>query len=343
MNQCSENLTIDERLPHLFGLTRNERLQKEHLLNDFSKDDIQIVNDALGIMRQKIKESDKPEADLHGRVIDPYSFVGLLGELFWCHRLTQLGYSFNMESETGGADFRVILDQRTVHIEVKTLQKRYGSNEENNLKSRLKQAMNKQIENYAGIFLISIRIGHNFSGDAIKPLAVKIRHSLQKMSPSQKKDTFNYPADTYGSYNYQAKVTIERNVGKETTIWIGPSSFLPNDKQLFERSLAKARKQFNKNDVNVAFVDKTFRPILNDEGIMNTLYGKLAYKDPNSIAPSRQKNGFYQSSSRISAVMVYRREITGMSSIRDSRIYPHPESCKLTEAEIKALQELSQC
>ncbi len=340
-------------MPHLLALIGEEPLKKQHPLDRLSENDVQsvqIIDDAIGIMRQKMKMNGKKEKNLRGRVKDPHSFVGLLSELFWCHRLTQLGYSFNVESKDGGTDFKIKLDQRTVCAEVKTLQKGYGSNQKNELILRLRQAIQKQIASCPGTFLISVRIKRNFSNKTIKPLAAKIRRSLQEMSTSQKENTFKYPADTYG-YNREAEVTIRRDGGEKTNILISSPASLTNDDKLLQGTLDTARKQFNQDDVNVVFVDKTFRSTLDDEEIQNTLYGKLAYEvsfdehsgEPKSIVPFRNNNGFYQKNTRISAVMIYQRRRWGMSGIQNANIYPHLQSCKLTKSEMKVLEGLFGC
>ena len=98
MNQKPKNLPINQKwthLSHLCSLIGDKHLKERHLLNRLSAEDIQIVDNALGIMRQKFKENGKGEADLGGRVRDAH-IVGLSSELFWCHRLTRLGYSFNL-------------------------------------------------------------------------------------------------------------------------------------------------------------------------------------------------------------------------------------------------------
>ena len=194
-------------LPHLDSLIGSKPLKDWHLLKRLSEEDIRIVNNALGIMRQKMRVSGKPEKKLCGDLRDPAKFVGLLGELFWCHRLTQLDYNFDTESITGGPDFRIDLDKRIIVAEVKTLQKGYGSNQKNELNARLRCTINKQIKGCSDIFVITIMIRYNFSSESIKPLAERIGKSLKKMSTSQKEDAFNYPADTYG-YNREAEVTI---------------------------------------------------------------------------------------------------------------------------------------
>lgn len=356
MNQKPKNLPINQKwthLSHLCSLIGDKHLKERHLLNRLSAEDIQIVDNALGIMRQKFKENGKGEADLGGRVRDAHSFVGLSSELFWCHRLTRLGYSFNLESESGGPDFRIVLDQRTqrnVYAEVKTLQKGIGSNEESDLYSRLMHTINKQIKGCHGIFLIRVQIRRSFSIKTIKPLAVKIQECLQKMNHSEKKEAFTYPADTY-KYNLQAEVTISRDVGEKTSIMVQRPAMLLNDAKLLERILDDARNQFNKDNINVVFIDKTFHSTFEDEDIQDALYGKLTYAvsfdensgEPNSVDSFRRNNGFYCKSSRISAVMVYQRHRWGMSGIQDANIYPHPESCKLIEAEMKALERLSGC
>jgi len=302
-------------------------------------------------MQQKIKKSSRQEASLRGRVRDSDSFIGLLSELFWCHRLTQLEYSFNAESETGGTDFKIKLDQRTIHAEVKTLQELTESKELRVLISDLKQTIDKRIKDCSGIFLISIQIGRNFSRNTIKPLAAIIRKTLQEMSLSQKENTFNYPEDASGHHNNQAKGTISRDIGEKTGIMIKHSAKLSNVGKLLKGALDTARKQSGINDINVVFIDKTFRSDLEDEDIQDVLYGKLVHAvsfseeldRPESITPFRRNDGFYEESSRISAVIVYQRKRWGMSDIQDANIYPHPELCELTETEMQALERLSGC
>ena len=336
-------------MPHLLALIGEEPLKKQHPLDHLSENDVQsvqVIDDAIGIMQQKMKMNGKEEKNLRGRVRDPHSFVGLLSELFWCHRLTRLGYSFNVESKTGGTDFKIKLNQRTVCVEVKTLQKGYGSNQKNELILRLRQAIQKQIASCPGTFLISVGIKRNFSNKTIKPLAAKVRRSLQEMSTSKKENTFKYPAETYG-YNREAEVTIRQ--GRKTNILISSPASLANDDKLLQGTLDTARRQFNQNDVNVVFVDKTFRPTLDNEEIQNTLYGKLVHDvsfdqqsgEPKGVTSRLENNGFYQTSSRISAVIVYRR--IGMLDIQDANVYLHPKSCKLTKAEMDALKKLSGC
>ena len=335
-------------LPHLDSLIGSKPLKDWHLLKRLSEEDIQIVNNALGIMRQKMRVSSKPEKKLRGDVRDPAKFVGLLGELFWCHRLTQLDYNFDTESIIGGPDFRIDLDKRPIYADVKTLMKGLGSNEKNELYSRLMKTINKEIKGYPGIFLIRVLIRRNFSTKTIRPLAAKIRECLQEMNHSKKTVTFIYPASADGVHNRQAEVTISQDVGKKMNIWITQPAILPNNNELLVRALGKARKQFNKDNVNIVFVDKTFRSTLEGEDIQDALYGKSVCEvsfdehsgEPNNVVPFRRNNGFYQKNSRISAVIVYQRN--GMSDIQDSVVYPHPES-KLTKTEMEVLETLSGC
>ena len=191
-NSLNEKWT---HLPHLDFLIGSKPLKDRHLLNRsfLSEEDIQIVNNALGIMRQKMRVNGKPEKKLCGDVRDPAKFIGLLGELFWCHRLTQLDYNFDTESITGGPDFRIDLDKRPIYADVKTLMKGLESNEKNELYSRLMKTINKEIKGYPGIFLIRVLIRRNFSTKTIKPLAAKIRECLQEMNHSKKTETFIYP------------------------------------------------------------------------------------------------------------------------------------------------------
>ena len=139
-------------LHNLNCLLENDQLDNRHPLNKLSKDDMIIVDKAIGIVRDKHQDSGKSMNEFRGRLCDPKSFLGLSGELFWCHRLAQLGYSFQMEGEDGGVDFRIVLGSRTIIAEVKTLQKRISINprgsvlyDDKFLKNRLKKA-NKQVK-----------------------------------------------------------------------------------------------------------------------------------------------------------------------------------------------------
>ncbi|MCH8295277.1 hypothetical protein IH992_29690 [Candidatus Poribacteria bacterium] len=119
------------------------------------------------------------------------------------------------------------------------------------------------------------------------------------------------------------------------------------DDDLLNRSLERARQQLKTDDVNVVWIDETFHSV-DDDDIADALYGKLVHEftfedqtgEVESVLPVRRNDGFFRRSSRISAIMVCRRR--NLSDIDRFKIHLHPESCKLTEAERKALEKLIQ-
>ena len=239
---------------------------------------------------------------------------GLLGELFWCYRLTQSGFSFKTESKEG-------------------------------FNKRLRKSILKQIDNNQLKCIISITIKRNLSDKNIKPIAMKTKEFVEQISSSLGKCPFYYPeTDKCPAY-----VTIEPYQGKKHLLRIILPTIMGTDDKLLRKNLRNARRQLDKDGVNVIFVDKTFRPTLVEEDILNVLYGRLCHdvysdkntKEPISVDTYRRDDGYFKDTSRISAVIVYQRdEAHDLSGIRDYEIYPHPEHCILTETEWEHLHKL---
>ena len=336
-------------LHNLNTLLGNKRINDGHPLKKLPEDDMAILDKAIGIANEKYQENGKSVNDLRGRLCDPKSYHGLLGELFWCHRLPQLGYSFQMEGEDGGGDFRIVLDNRTIFAEVKTLQKLIGTKKDSDLSFRLDKAIRTHTDNHPSAFYISVTLRRAFTDKTIKPLLREIKNILEQINLYQREYTFSYPKDSDETWNCQAKVIIKQIKAEKSIILINRGASLSADDTLLRNNLNKANKQLKlkKNDVNVVFVDRTWHSI-DEEDIDDALFGKSVCDvrfdeisgEVNSIDPDRLGNGFFRDGSSISAVIVYCRN--SMSGIRDSVIYchPNPKYCEFTESEQRHLDEL---
>lgn len=332
-------------LPTLKSLIENGRLQERHPLYSLSKDKSIVLDEAIGIALSKYHENSKGVNSLLGSLCDTKSYQGLLGELFWCYRLKQSGFSFKTESKEGQKDFRIELDNRIVGAEVKTIQKPIVAKQEAGVNKRLKESILKQIDNNQLKCIISVTIKRNLSDKDIKPIAMKTKEFVEQISLSLEKCTFNYPATD----KCQAKVTIKPYQGKKHYLLINLPPIMGTDDKLLRRNLRNARRQLDKDGVNVIFVDKTFRPTLVEEDILNILYGRLCHdvysdkktKEPISVDTYLWDDGYFKETSRISAVIIYQRnDAHDLSGIRDYEIYPHPEHCILTESELEHFHKL---
>ena len=332
-------------LPKLKSLIENGRLQKQHPLYNLSKDESIVLDKAIGIAYNKYHENGKGVNSLLGSLCDTKSYQGLLGELFWCYRLTQSGFSFKTESKEGQKDFRIELDNRIVGAEVKTIQKPIVTKQEVGFNKRLRKSILKQIGNNQPKCIISITIKRNLSDKDIKPIAIRTKEFVEHISVSQEGGTLSYPAVN----ECLAKVTIKPHKGKNHLIRIILPTILGTDDKLLRKNLRNARRQLDKDGVNVIFVDKTFRPTLEEEDILNALYGKLCNDvyfhketgEPISVDTYLRDDGYFKDTSRISAVIVYERnDAHDLSGIRDYEIYRHPEHCILTESELEHLHKL---
>lgn len=325
-------------LPDINSLIEQGRIKEQHPLYNLSDDDRTVIDEAIGIAHNKFQESGKGVNALLGDLCHREKYQGLLGELYWCYRLTQLGYFFKTEAKEGKKDLRIELDNRIVGAEVKTIQKPIVTDQETDLNKRLRKSVHKLIDNNQVKCNIFISIRQNFSDKSIKPIAKKIKDVVEGFSLSQKKCTLYYPDDSGGTYGCQAEVTIEPYEGKNHSIKFVLPTVLMNDDKLLRSRLKEAISQLDKHGVNVVFVDKTFRPMLVEEDILITLYGSSLGEQAYF---TQGNDGFFKTTSRISAVIIYERNgYHDISSIRECEIYPHPEHCKLTKSELKLLRKL---
>lgn len=303
-------------IPNIKSLIELGRIKERHPLYNLSKDECTFLDEALGIAYRKYRDSGKEVNELLGNLCDIKSYQGLLGELFWCHRLTQLGYSFKTESREGQKDLRIELDNRIVYAEVKTILEHIKNNQQVDIYARLRNSIQKQIDSNEVKCIIFITIRQNFSDESIKHIANKMKEVVERISLSQEKYTFYYPEDSVDTYKCQVEVSITPYTGENHVISIVLPAIMGTDDELLRKKIKKARHQLDKDSANVLFVDKTFYTALVENDMLNDLYGTLREKvyfdkttgEQRSINAYRSNDGSFNDTSRISAVIVYERK-----------------------------------
>ena len=317
------------------------------------------LTDNLEIALQVIEKDPKwevKEKRLCGKLKNTPEFYDVLPEIEWVAYLKNAGFPASIEPTypEKGPDLKVKIDGRNIYFEIKS-PNRSEENYSDEITDRIRKIRSR--------FFVSISLHDDFSDEdlflVIKLIQKKINEferenicqpvSVYYFSSSDIREWYGYdglnpPHDVYSNlmkyplfwegHKAKAKVTFHplKDYSGDTIVGIGgPAKFVDNATWI-RKHLSKTLRQLPTNAPAVVIIDVTFSyadDICIEDAIYgNSIYTTLLNTQTGEIADeywNRERNGIFQSSTRISAVVMYKRKVSNDGFIEfERKIYRNP-------------------
>lgn len=322
------------------------------------------LTDTLEIALQVIEKDPKREEKekrLCGKLKNTTEFYHALPEIEWAAYLEDAGFPVSIEPTfpEKGPDLKVKIDGINIYFEIKCLNLSAEDRKEENyfieIMDRIKEIQSR--------FFVSISLRDNFSDEDLIPVIRLIEKkingferkniyqpvSVYYFSPSDIRewcghDELNPPHDVYSNpmkyplfwERHKAKVLITfypiEDYFGATIVGIGGCAEDVDDTKRVRKSVGRALEQLPTNAPAVVVIDVTIS-YADNISVEDAIYGSSIYTirintQTGETADgywNRKRNGIFQSITRMSAIVMYKRKISDDGSIEfERKIYGNP-------------------
>lgn len=332
---------------------------------------------ALQVIEKNPKREEK-EKRLCGKLKNTTEFYDVLPEIEWAAYLKNAGFPVSIEPTfpQKGPDLKAEINGEDIYFEIKSLNLSEEDRKEENyfieIMGRIKEIQSR--------FFVNISLHDSFSDEDIFPVIKLIKKKINEFerkniyqpvsvyyfSPSDIREWYGYdglnpPHDVY--YNpmkyplfwerHKAKVIVTfyplEDYFDATIVDIVDAAESVDDTKRIRKSLGKKLEQLPTNAPVVVVIDVTFSYVDNIS-VEDAIYGSSIYTirlntQTGETADeywNRKRNGIFQSSTRISAVVMYKRKISDDEAIKfERKVYGNPMAKNpLNKDEISKIGEI---
>lgn len=339
------------------------------------------LNNNLEIVLQVIKNNPKKE-EKQKRLCDKLKnirgFYDVLPEIEWAAYLKNAGFPVSIEPTFSerGPDLKVKIDGRDIYFEIKSLNLLKEDRTEDNYFSEIMD----RIKKIQSRFFVNISLYDSFSDEDLFPVIKLIKKKINEFerkniyqpvsvyyfSSSDIRewcgyDELNPPHDVYSNpmkyplfgERHKAKVIItfyplEDYFGATIVGIVGGAESVDDTKRV-RKSLGKKLEQLPTNAPAIVVIDVTFSYVDNIS-VEDAIFGSSIYTirintqtgETTDGYWNRKRNGIFQSSTRISAVVMYKRKISDDEASKfERKVYGNPMAKNpLNKDEISKIGEI---
>lgn len=310
---------------------------------------------ALQVIEKDPKKEEKKRR-LCGKLTNISEFYDVLPELEWAAHLKNTGFLVSIEPTfpESGPDLKVKINGADIYFEIKS---------SNRSEEKYYDEITDRIRKVRSRFHVSILLRDVFSDEDLFPVIKLIQKKINEFerknicqpvsvyyfSSSDIREWYGYdgsnpPYDVHSNSmkyplfweGHKAKATVTfyplKDYFDDTIVGIGGHAKFVDDAERIKKSLRRTLKQLPTNAPAVVIIDVTFS-YADDICVEDAIYGSSIYTtlvntQTGKIADeywNRKRNGIFQSITRISAVVVYKRKVSNEGFIEfERKIYRNP-------------------
>lgn len=342
---------------------------------------IRNLTNGLEISLQVIeKDSKKEEKErrLRGKLKNRSEFYDVLPEIEWAAYLKNAGFPVAIEPTfpDAGPDLKAKINGRDIYFEIKSLKLSEENQKENNYHIEIRD----KIGEIQSKFCVIIALRDDFSNEDRSPMKKWIWEKINEFkrkniyqpvtiyyfSSSDTREWYGYdglnpPQDARSNpmkyplfregHKAKAKVTVHplKDYFGDTIVGIGGVAKFGDDVKRIRTSLHRKLKQLPTDAPVVVVIEVTFSHAdtisVEDAIYGSSIYTTLVNIQTGEIADeywNKKRNGIFQSSTRISAVVMYKRKISDEGIIEfEIKAYTNPMAKNpLDKNEIRKIGEM---